>query len=199
MPNPRRFCVYLCGFSHCRPWRLSFNLASLTWRGHRYDYWAIGDSSDLHPIGHCKKNGIILQHPKGYGDNFEWDTYLQQIGAIGVPDVLLPGSGPGARAGDLPKEEGADAVAEPALARTKAGSLLMDARMSVGMPGRMLTEAFPEDVAMLGSDKDDGSLCQGKFTRASQRLGGFETGMRLEAVDRKNPALTAVAHIAEIR
>ena len=33
--------------------------------GNEYDYWCEVDSSDIHPIGWCQRNGKELQRPKG--------------------------------------------------------------------------------------------------------------------------------------
>lgn len=31
----------------------------------KYDYWCSKESHELHPVGWCKKNGVVLQPPKG--------------------------------------------------------------------------------------------------------------------------------------
>lgn len=41
------------------------------------DFWRLVDSNEIHPIGHCEKNGGMLQPPLGYTKNVNgWQTFL---------------------------------------------------------------------------------------------------------------------------
>lgn len=41
------------------------------------DFWKLVDSSEIHPIGHCEKNGGMLQPPLGFRMNASsWPMFL---------------------------------------------------------------------------------------------------------------------------
>lgn len=41
------------------------------------DFWRLVDSSEIHPIGHCEKNGGMLQPPLGFRMNASsWPMFL---------------------------------------------------------------------------------------------------------------------------
>lgn len=41
------------------------------------DFWRLVDSNEIHPIGHCEKNGEMLQPPLGFAKNVNgWQTFL---------------------------------------------------------------------------------------------------------------------------
>lgn len=41
------------------------------------DFWRLVDSVEIRPIGHCEKNGGMLQPPLGYTKNVNgWQTFL---------------------------------------------------------------------------------------------------------------------------
>lgn len=70
----------------------------------RYDYWCEPDTPDIHPIRWCDNHGIGLQPPHrkkfkfadflvvilfslvGRPGRFVWEQYLQEVGAMRVPD-----------------------------------------------------------------------------------------------------------------
>lgn len=44
------------------------------------DFWRLVDSNEIHPYGHCQKNGEMLQPPLGFRMNASsWPTYLTKI------------------------------------------------------------------------------------------------------------------------
>lgn len=44
------------------------------------DFWRLVDSSDIRPIGHCERNGGMLQPPLGYTKNVNgWQGFLAKI------------------------------------------------------------------------------------------------------------------------
>lgn len=55
----------------------------------RFDYWAVPNSPDLHPIGYCRQASITLQKPHNFPGEFDWSSYLSTQGAIAAPSHLL--------------------------------------------------------------------------------------------------------------
>lgn len=56
------------------------------------DFWRLVDSSEIHPIGHCEKNGGMLQPPLGYTKNVNgWQAFLtkQLNNADIAPDEIF--------------------------------------------------------------------------------------------------------------
>ncbi|KAL4233031.1 Zinc ion binding [Mactra antiquata] len=52
------------------------------------DFWRLVDSPDLHPVGHSKKNGQLLQPPLGFRMNqSSWPSFMQKTlnGAVCAP------------------------------------------------------------------------------------------------------------------
>lgn len=44
------------------------------------DFWRLVDSNEIHPIGYCRENGIMLHPPLGYRMNASsWPSFLQKI------------------------------------------------------------------------------------------------------------------------
>lgn len=58
------------------------------------DFWRLVDSNEIHPIGHCEKNGGMLQPPLGYTKNVNgWQSFLvKQLknAAIAPEDIFKP-------------------------------------------------------------------------------------------------------------
>lgn len=58
------------------------------------DFWRLVDSSEIHPIGHCEKNGGMIQPPLSYAKNVNgWQAFLvkQLKDAIHAPeDIFQP-------------------------------------------------------------------------------------------------------------
>lgn len=64
------------------------------------DFWRLVDSNEIHPIGHCEKNGGMLQPPLGFRMNASsWPTFLCKTlnGAqMAPPEIFQPEpKGPG--------------------------------------------------------------------------------------------------------
>eukprot|EP00117_Sycon_ciliatum_P024546 scpid10559/ scgid4377/ Lethal(3)malignant brain tumor-like protein 1; L(3)mbt protein homolog; L3MBTL1 len=60
----------------------------------KYDYWCSPDSDDIHPVGWCDRFGFQLQPPKGRSSaDFNWRSYLQEIGAVAAPKRLFTDEG----------------------------------------------------------------------------------------------------------
>ncbi|XP_071041062.1 polycomb protein SCMH1 isoform X1 [Parasteatoda tepidariorum] len=56
------------------------------------DFWKLVDSSDIHPIGHCEKNGGMLQPPLGFRMTpSSWPMFLRKIlnGAYIAPSDIF--------------------------------------------------------------------------------------------------------------
>lgn len=58
------------------------------------DFWRLVDSNEIHPIGHCEKNGGMLQPPLGYTKNVNgWQSFLaKQItnAALAPEEIFKP-------------------------------------------------------------------------------------------------------------
>lgn len=50
-----------------------------------YDYWVTPSSPYIHHKGWCQENGIVLNPPKGYRNEFNWDRYLEETRSRPVP------------------------------------------------------------------------------------------------------------------
>lgn len=53
---------------------------------HDYDFWVNANSPDLFYPKWCKQNMRLLQPPKNYGSNFDWDNYLEEKNADPAPE-----------------------------------------------------------------------------------------------------------------
>ncbi|GAB0097361.1 Polycomb protein Scm [Sergentomyia squamirostris] len=56
------------------------------------DFWRLVDSDEIHPIGHCEKNGGMLQPPLGFRMNASsWPTFLCKTlnGATTAPEEIF--------------------------------------------------------------------------------------------------------------
>lgn len=56
------------------------------------DFWRLVDSNEIHPIGHCEKNGGMLQPPLGFRMNASsWPTFLCKTlnGATMAPEEIF--------------------------------------------------------------------------------------------------------------
>lgn len=43
------------------------------------DFWRLVDSNEIHEIGHCERNGGMLQPPLGYNKNVNgWQSFLMK-------------------------------------------------------------------------------------------------------------------------
>ncbi|ELW69410.1 Lethal(3)malignant brain tumor-like protein 3 [Tupaia chinensis] len=55
-----------------------------------YDFWVNADALDIHPVGWCEKTGHKLHPPKGYKEEeFNWQTYLKTCKAQAAPKSLF--------------------------------------------------------------------------------------------------------------
>eukprot|EP00117_Sycon_ciliatum_P044252 scpid13763/ scgid4377/ Lethal(3)malignant brain tumor-like protein 1; L(3)mbt protein homolog; L3MBTL1 len=87
--NPHMLCV--ARVAHVEG---SSMLIALDGCSQKYDYWCSPDSDDIHPVGWCDRFGFQLQPPKGRSSaDFNWRSYLQEIGAVAAPKRLFTDEG----------------------------------------------------------------------------------------------------------
>uniref|UniRef100_A0A673AVR8 L3MBTL histone methyl-lysine binding protein 1b n=1 Tax=Sphaeramia orbicularis TaxID=375764 RepID=A0A673AVR8_9TELE len=148
-----------------------------------YDFWANADSWDIKPAGWCEKNGHKLLLPKGCKDGeFNWSMYVKNCRGQLAPKHLFKSlntsvTPSGFRAGM--KLEAVD---------RKNPSLICVATIAAVHPKCFSWEKYLEET---------GTQAAPARAFKPRPLHGFQIGMKVEAVDKRNPMLIRVATIAD--
>uniref|UniRef100_A0A669DPE2 L3MBTL histone methyl-lysine binding protein 1b n=1 Tax=Oreochromis niloticus TaxID=8128 RepID=A0A669DPE2_ORENI len=191
-----------------------------------YDFWANADSWDLKPAGWCEKNGHKLLLPKGCKDGeFNWSTYVKNCRGQLAPKHLFKSlntsvTPSGFRAGM--KLEAVDRK-NPALICVATIAAVVDNRLLIHFDNwddthdywcdasspyihpvgyceeAELTLTTPEPKSFSWEKYLEETGTQAAPARAFKvrPLHGFQVGMKVEAVDKRNPMLIRVATIAD--
>ena len=54
----------------------------------KYDYWCNNDCDEIHPIGWCKRNSVVLQAPKGIHNYIYTCTHTERQ-TVGQRSMLV--------------------------------------------------------------------------------------------------------------
>uniref|UniRef100_A0A8C2JIJ0 L3MBTL histone methyl-lysine binding protein 1b n=1 Tax=Cyprinus carpio TaxID=7962 RepID=A0A8C2JIJ0_CYPCA len=149
-----------------------------------YDFWVNADSWDVKPPGWCEKTSLKLLLPKGCRDGeFNWNTYVKNCRGQLAPKHLFKSlntsvTPSGFRAGM--KLEAVD---------RKNPSLICVATIAAAPPKVFTWEKYLEETG-----------AQAAPARAfkQRQPHGFQIGMKVEAVDKRNAMLIRVATISDV-
>uniref|UniRef100_A0A671UJV3 L3MBTL histone methyl-lysine binding protein 1b n=1 Tax=Sparus aurata TaxID=8175 RepID=A0A671UJV3_SPAAU len=190
-----------------------------------YDFWANADSWDIKPAGWCEKNGHKLLLPKGCKDGeFNWSMYVKNCRGQLAPKHLFKMTPSGFRAGM--KLEAVDRK-NPALICVATIAAVVDNRLLIHFDNwddtydywcdasspyihpvgfceeAELTLTTPAEYKQPKSFSWEKYLEETGTQAAPARAfkprppHGFQFGMKVEAVDKRNPMLIRVATIVD--
>uniref|UniRef100_A0A8C1J325 L3MBTL histone methyl-lysine binding protein 1b n=1 Tax=Cyprinus carpio TaxID=7962 RepID=A0A8C1J325_CYPCA len=176
-----------------------------------YDFWVNADSWDVKPPGWCEKTSLKLLLPKGCRDGeFNWNTYVKNCRGQLAPKHLFKSlntsvTPSGFRAGM--KLEAVD---------RKNPSLICVATIAAAVDNRLLIHfddwddsydywcdasspyihpvGFCEEVELTLTTPAGETL----FMQYDRQPHGFQIGMKVEAVDKRNAMLIRVATISDV-
>uniref|UniRef100_A0A8C1LFD5 L3MBTL histone methyl-lysine binding protein 4 n=1 Tax=Cyprinus carpio TaxID=7962 RepID=A0A8C1LFD5_CYPCA len=192
-----------------------------------YDFWVNADCPDIKPAGWCESTGHKLHPPKGYKLNeFNWEKYLEACNAQAAPKNLFRSSSSGSVFEVGMKLEAVDRK-NPCLVCVASVADIVDQRFLVHFDnwddtydywcdasspyihpvgwcqdhGRPLTapqgHPNPEHFVWEEYMEDTGASAAPSQAFSERSPHGFQTHMKLEAVDRRNPMLIRVATVAD--
>uniref|UniRef100_A0A3B5MS08 L3MBTL histone methyl-lysine binding protein 1b n=1 Tax=Xiphophorus couchianus TaxID=32473 RepID=A0A3B5MS08_9TELE len=175
-----------------------------------YDFWANADSWDLKPAGWCEKNGHKLLLPKGCKEGeFNWSTYVKNCRGQLAPKHLFKSlntsvTPSGFRAGM--KLEAADRK-NPSQICVATIAAVVDNRLLIHFdiyyPGLFPSLFFflehkdPKNFSWEKYMEEAGAQAAPARAFKPRPPHGFQVGMKVEAVDKRNPMLIRVATIAD--
>uniref|UniRef100_A0A3B5QPH1 L3MBTL histone methyl-lysine binding protein 1b n=1 Tax=Xiphophorus maculatus TaxID=8083 RepID=A0A3B5QPH1_XIPMA len=174
-----------------------------------YDFWANADSWDLKPAGWCEKNGHKLLLPKGCKEGeFNWSTYVKNCRGQLAPKHLFKSlntsvTPSGFRAGM--KLEAADRK-NPSQICVATIAAVVDNRLLIHFDSLDDTHDYcffflehkdPKNFSWEKYMEEAGAQAAPARAFKPRPPHGFQVGMKVEAVDKRNPMLIRVATIAD--
>uniref|UniRef100_A0A8C7XHQ3 L3MBTL histone methyl-lysine binding protein 1b n=1 Tax=Oryzias sinensis TaxID=183150 RepID=A0A8C7XHQ3_9TELE len=192
-----------------------------------HDFWANADSWDMKPAGWCEKNGHKLLLPKGCKDGeFNWSMYVKNCRGQLAPKHLFKSlntsvTPSGFRAGmklEAANRRNPQSICVATIAAVVDNRLLIhfddwddthDYWCDASSP-YIHPVGFCEEVGLtLTTPNDDKSFSWEKYLEETgsqaaparafkpRHPHGFQVGMKVEAVDKRNPMLIRVATIVD--
>uniref|UniRef100_A0A673LU64 L3MBTL histone methyl-lysine binding protein 4 n=1 Tax=Sinocyclocheilus rhinocerous TaxID=307959 RepID=A0A673LU64_9TELE len=163
-----------------------------------YNFWVNADSPDIKPAGWCESTAHKLHPAKGYKpDEFNWEKYLEACNSQAAPKNLFRSQSsvsPGSVFEVGMKLEAVDRK-NPCLVCVASVADIVDERflcscVVVGHPN-------PEHFVWEDYMEDTGASAAPTQAFSVRSPHGFQTHMKLEAVDRRNPMLIRVATVTD--
>ncbi|XP_077199246.1 sex comb on midleg-like protein 2 isoform X2 [Paroedura picta] len=160
------------------------------------DFWRLVDSSDIQPVGTCEKNGGMLQPPLAISSA----SWLWRKSRLRGDCLHSPGHVPFAESGQSLQRSVSNQVPtgihqEPGADHLNGFSITVEERIRF----QMNASSWPMFLLRTLNGADMAPAAFFKKEPPKPSLNCFKVGMKLEAIDRKNPFLICPATISDVK